>query len=414
MNANKDKKQQIYSAPTSSSTPGFHKTNFTSGPSYYPEDDEEQQLAARRLEQESAVSNERAAAKSRNEKADAKLKQEGKAKQQTTSTDEKLKRAARSDRHQDRRERMVARTTGEVTKPPTKTTTTDVMSIADEKLEKRAARSDRQENRRERMVARTTGEVTKPPTKSVPPSQEVEQDYEDKDEDNPGAVWVSGEYSMYSAPAVQEGEFAMEREDSTSSRMDGSQKAMSSHMILEAKLVAEEDTEGPMGQVAHAEIVKDDGSRSRRRAVLCAAIVGILSAIILGILLGKKDNTSPDTITRVTVFYLQQYQVSGQALQDPFSSQSRALAWMAHNDSIDLQSTMSDDELAERFAVVNFYFATGGRTWLDQAGFLSPLNNTCSWNSILDGTTRVLGVGCNEEGSVSMLDLCKIPKSSTC
>jgi hypothetical protein len=113
----------------------FQQTNLTSGPSYYPEDDQQQQLAARRLEQESAVSSERAAAKSCNEKTEAKLKQVGKSKKQTLR-DEKLKRAARSDRQGNH-------------------------------------------HRRERIVARTTGEVTKPPTKSVSPSQNAEQDHED-------------------------------------------------------------------------------------------------------------------------------------------------------------------------------------------------------------------------------------------
>jgi hypothetical protein len=108
-----------------------------------------------------------------------------------------------------------------------------------------------------------------------------------------------------------------------------------------------------------------------------------------------------------------QYQVSTQPLQDVSSPQYQALEWMAYSDSIDLLSTLSDDELVERFTLVLLYYAAGGENWSDQAGFLSPLNNTCSWNSIVDGTTRVLGVSCNEEGSVVMLDLCKCLKSST-
>jgi hypothetical protein len=223
----------------------------------------------------------------------------------------------------------------------------------------------------------------------------------------------------------------MERDDLTSG-MDGRKKSMSSHMIIEAELVAEEDIEGlrqdereqmevelrgkfigEMGQVAQAEVVEDDGSKPRRRALLCSVIVVILSAIILGVVLGTRDNSSPETITVLEVLYVDQYRVGSQAFQDLSSPQSRALVWMARNDSSDLQSTMSDDELAERFSLVNFYYATGGESWRYQAGFLSPLNNTCSWNSKLEGTTRVLGVSCNEEGSVVTLDLGKFPKSST-
>jgi hypothetical protein len=331
-----------------------------------------------------------------------------------------------------------------------------------------------------------------------------------------------------------------------------------------AHLVADEDTEmvaqkkrekikaearqqllGEMGQVAQAEVVEGVGSKPRRRAFLCAAMVVILSAIILGSVLGTRDNTTPNTnsivdndscdnafgpinraefipgstssgatvdiegpscgsaaaptapglwysITgdggRITLstcstttdadfdsqisvftgscdqltcvdgndnacgsqslvefqsienqtyhvlvhgygdsfgtFSLQiiftrlsdlfvKYKVLIQALEDPASPQYLALAWMVDNDSTDLQSTLSDDELVERFALVLVYFATGGGSWLDQAGFLTPLLNTCSWNSIVDGT-RVLGVGCNGQGSVVTLDLCKFLKPSTC
>jgi hypothetical protein len=534
---NKDTKQAATSATTSTSAPGavhagvssmkgkqaFQKTNLTSGPLYYPEDDEEQQLAARRRLEQESVSNERAAdAKSRNEKAEAKLKQEGKAKKQRI-TDEKLKRAARSDRHQ--------------------------------------------ENRRERVVARTTGEVTKSPTKSVSPSQEQAKHYhEDKDVENPGAVRVAGMNSVDS-PAVQEDDLTMEIEDSTSC-MGGMNEAIPrTRMLLEAQLVVEEDTErvaqqerenieelrqqfiGEMGQVAQAEVVEDDGSKPRRRRILiCATIVVILAAIILGVVLGTRDNTSPKSLNTISmvdndscdnsfgpinragfipgstsngatvdieapscgsaseptapgVWYnitgdggnitlstcstktdfdsqisvftgscdqltcvdvidnacgsqsrLQfesiqnepyhilvhglgnssgsfdlrivftrlfvalsnlfvKYNVSIEALEDISSPQYKALEWMVDRDSSTLQSTLSDDELLERFALVLLYVATGGESWLDQAGFLTPLN-TCSWNSIVDGP-KVLGVGCNGEGSVVTLDLCKFPKSST-
>jgi hypothetical protein len=122
--------------------------------------------------------------------------------------------------------------------------------------------------------------------------------------------------------------------------------------------------------------------------------------------------------TRMILFdkFVKKYNVSIHALQDASSPQYLALAWMVDNDSTDLQSTLSDDELVERFALIHLYFATGGASWLDQAGFLTPLLNTCYWNSIaVDsfGETRGLGAGCNDEGSVVTLDLCKFPKISS-
>jgi hypothetical protein len=92
-----------------------------------------------------------------------------------------------------------------------------------------------------------------------------------------------------------------------------------------------------------------------------------------------------------------------QALQDLSSPQYEAFDWMTNNDSTDLQSTLSVDELVERFVLVLLYFATGGESWEDQAGFLIPFNTHCSWNS------GELGVVCNDEGSVVTIDLRKFP-----
>jgi Leucine-rich repeat (LRR) protein len=132
------------------------------------------------------------------------------------------------------------------------------------------------------------------------------------------------------------------------------------------------------------------------------------------------DNAFTGTIpselpTHVTLPYklVKEYKVSSQAFQDTSSPQYEALVWMTDTDSTDLQSALSDDELVERFTLVLLYFATGGESWWNQAGFLNPLLDTCSWNSIVEGTRILLGVGCNDEGSVTTLDLCKFPKPST-
>jgi hypothetical protein len=92
-------------------------------------------------------------------------------------------------------------------------------------------------------------------------------------------------------------------------------------------------------------------------------------------------------------------------LQDLSSPQYEALDWMTNEDSTDLQSTMSNDELVERFVLLVLYFATGGESWVSQHGFLNPLNTHCSWNS------GELGVVCNDQGSVVELDLCKFSHS---
>jgi hypothetical protein len=102
-----------------------------------------------------------------------------------------------------------------------------------------------------------------------------------------------------------------------------------------------------------------------------------------------------------------------QAMQQELSSpQYKAFDWMTNSDSNDLQSTLSDDELVDRFVLVILYFATNGESWWDQAGFLRPLNSHCSWNSGFGRFER--GVVCNDEGAVVTLNLCKFRHSSTC
>ena len=103
------------------------------------------------------------------------------------------------------------------------------------------------------------------------------------------------------------------------------------------------------------------------------------------------------------------YEISIQALQDPSTPQYAALDWMANIDSTDLQHTLSDDALVERFVFVLLYFTTGGANWSNQFLFLSPSLDICSWNA---GRSFQGVFECNDEGSVIGLDLCKFPNSS--
>jgi hypothetical protein len=97
-----------------------------------------------------------------------------------------------------------------------------------------------------------------------------------------------------------------------------------------------------------------------------------------------------------------------EAMQELSSPQHEAFAWMTNDDSNDLQSTLSDNELAEHFVLVVLCFATNRESWLDQAGFLDPFNARCSWMG-----RRAPSVSCNDEGSVVTLDLRELLHSST-
>jgi hypothetical protein len=105
-----------------------------------------------------------------------------------------------------------------------------------------------------------------------------------------------------------------------------------------------------------------------------------------------------------------------QPLQDFSSPQYEAFDWITTKDSTDLQSTLSDDALVERFVLVLLYFSTNGESWEDQTGFLNPLDAHCSWKSgaELGGLFSRTFLRCNNEGSVVALALCKFSQSSTC
>jgi hypothetical protein len=122
--------------------------------------------------------------------------------------------------------------------------------------------------------------------------------------------------------------------------------------------------------------------------------------------LSMKASQTPAITPRLTILFdlFVEHKVSMQALLDLSSPQYAALDWMTNNDSADLQSTLSDDQLVERFFVVLLYFATDGASWVDQAGFLTSSLNTCAWR-IVNNYSANTGVGCNDAGSVELLRL---------
>jgi hypothetical protein len=145
-----------------------------------------------------------------------------------------------------------------------------------------------------------------------------------------------------------------------------------------------------MGQAARAEVIEDDGSKTRRRALLCTGIVIVLGSVLLGTRYTSSNTRSVPATTAPTIssapsetpslrpsptpsisqtptvdplgksFFdlFVSYNTSIQALQDLSSPQHEALIWMTNNDSTDLQVKVSDDELVERFVLVILYTRT--------------------------------------------------------
>ena len=186
----------------------------------------------------------------------------------------------------------------------------DVVDSADEKLTKSGTtRSQRQENRRARILSRTLPEDANLPSVH---DQDEDQDGQDQDDEDvaPGAVRVPGvdsagrgdEEDELTKPLTIVGATDLQHETSA---------LVSTRTIVEAKLVEENEREQmeeelrqkleeelrqkiheeQMGQVAQADIVEDDSTSTRRRALLGTGIVVILFAIILGTVFGT-TNTS--------------------------------------------------------------------------------------------------------------------------
>jgi hypothetical protein len=147
---------------------------------------------------------------------------------------------------------------------------------------KRATRLDRQENRSDRIMSRqSSGEETQPP--GAFPSQEDDQDDE---EETLGALRVPGMDSTDRDGDEEDGLTATDLRHERSA-------AESTSMTVEAQLVEENEREqheeelrqqflGELGQVGQqAEVVEEDnGSKTRRRALLYSGIVVVLSVSI--------------------------------------------------------------------------------------------------------------------------------------
>jgi hypothetical protein len=72
-------------------------------------------------------------------------------------------------------------------------------------------------------------------------------------------------------------------------------------------------------------------------------------------------------------------------LQQLSWAQNASLAWMENEDSI-MWSTLSSQELIERFVLAQFYYATSGKYWTINDGWLST-RHSCDWFGIICTTT---------------------------
>lgn len=134
------------------------------------------------------------------------------------------------------------------------------------------------------------------------------------------------------------------------------------------------------------------------------SVVGVLALVAtgLGIALSRSDGDGAG-LSDTEFLHELLLPVSGEALLEEGSPQSKALEWLLYKDPMDLpiQSTNSST-LLERYVMVVLYYSTGGPEWDDQLGFLTN-RSICEWPNInQDESTATTSneVDCGDRGTV--------------
>lgn len=156
-----------------------------------------------------------------------------------------------------------------------------------------------------------------------------------------------------------------------------------------------DDNEAP--QLVTAEVLEQRPLWKRRIAQfgLLLALVGLAVAIGLGVGLSSRPSTvgfstsspsmaptmtptitaSPTTSPAMERLQIMLPAYTLEALREPDTPQSSALAWLSSEDGF---NRYSDLQLRQRFALATFFYATGGENWLVNTGWLSPTSE-CDW-----------------------------------
>ena len=96
-----------------------------------------------------------------------------------------------------------------------------------------------------------------------------------------------------------------------------------------------------------------------------------------------------------------------QVLEDTYTYQYQALAWLADDDPTELDfSAQPKQILIERYVLALFYFMTNGKAWKSQLNFLGQ-SSVCDWFEYSEEAEEgIAGVICDGP-SVSEINLCK-------
>ena len=97
---------------------------------------------------------------------------------------------------------------------------------------------------------------------------------------------------------------------------------------------------------------------------------------------------------------------------DPATPQYKALRWLSSTDAKRFElfsSETTSSILIDRFIIVLLYFATNGPNWIRQHNFLKN-SSVCEWNDFDSSGNESLGVMCDGDGSVIMINLSTLIK----
>ena len=154
---------------------------------------------------------------------------------------------------------------------------------------------------------------------------------------------------------------------------------------------------------------------SSRNRIAAIGMFGVLALVVIMVLFllsrQKKDNLSSLNVTSTgppaasdLSYAIELFSpLSGSdILMDEASPQHRAVTWLVNDDPARLSIKTTDPSiLTERYVVSLIYFSTGGENWSNQFNFLDK-NSVCLWSEEDEG------IGCNDMGFVSRIDLGKL------
>lgn len=102
-------------------------------------------------------------------------------------------------------------------------------------------------------------------------------------------------------------------------------------------------------------------------------------------------NSGPRELALVSIIQA----ISPISTVDPSTPQGQALQWITFDDPAQIDPCTYPD-VAQRYAMATFYFATDGANWMSSENWLSA-ESECDW----------MGVTCNDDGQVTEFALRK-------